>query len=38
MAKIPDKGHVGVSATTLFLHFVDVIWVILFSLIYLWKA
>ncbi|MFB2920962.1 cytochrome c oxidase subunit 3 [Aerosakkonema funiforme] len=33
-----NKGHVGVSATTLFWHFVDGIWVILFSLIYLWKA
>lgn len=33
-----NKGHVGVSATTLFWHFVDVIWVILFSLLYLWRA
>ena len=33
-----NKCHVGVSATTLFWHFVDVIWVRLFSLIYLWKA
>ncbi|XGV98584.1 MAG: heme-copper oxidase subunit III [Leptolyngbya sp. BL-A-14] len=29
-------GHFGVSATTLFWHFVDGIWVILFSLLYLW--
>ncbi|MBD2680653.1 MULTISPECIES: heme-copper oxidase subunit III [Nostoc] len=33
-----DKGHFGVSATTLFWHFVDVIWVFLFSLLYLWQA
>lgn len=33
-----NQGHVGVSATTLFWHFVDVIWVILFSLLYLWQA
>jgi cytochrome c oxidase subunit 3 len=32
-----NKSHFGVSATTLFWHFVDVIWVILFSLIYLWR-
>lgn len=31
-----SSGHFGVSATTLFWHFVDLIWVILFSLIYLW--
>ncbi|WP_026103882.1 MULTISPECIES: cytochrome c oxidase subunit 3 [Kamptonema] len=31
-----NKGYFGVSATTLFWHFVDAIWVILFSLIYLW--
>ncbi len=30
------NGHFGVSATTLFWHFVDVLWVILFSLLYLW--
>lgn len=30
------NGHFGVSATTLFWHFVDGIWVILFSLFYLW--
>ncbi|GAA6619505.1 cytochrome c oxidase subunit 3 [Scytonema sp. NUACC26] len=33
-----NKSHFGVSATTLFWHFVDVIWVILFSLIYLWQV
>ena len=31
-----NNGHFGVSAATLFWHFVDVIWVILFSLLYLW--
>ncbi|BBD59372.1 cytochrome c oxidase subunit III [Nostoc sp. HK-01] len=31
-----EKGHFGVSATTLFWHFVDIIWVFLFSLLYLW--
>jgi len=30
------NGHFGVSATTLFWHFVDGIWIILFSLLYLW--
>ena len=29
-------GNYGVSAISLFWHFVDVIWVILFSLLYLW--
>lgn len=29
--------HFGVSATSLFWHFVDVIWLILFSLLYLWQ-
>ncbi|MDF5732886.1 MAG: heme-copper oxidase subunit III [Rhizonema sp. PD38] len=33
-----EKSHFGVKATTLFWHFVDVIWVILFSLVYLWRA
>lgn len=33
-----NKGHFGVSATTLFWHFVDIIWVFLFSLLYLWQA
>jgi len=31
-----NHGHFGVSAATLFWHFVDVIWVILFSLLYIW--
>ncbi len=31
-----SNGHFGVSATTLFWHFVDGIWVILFSLLYIW--
>lgn len=30
------KGYLGVSMVTLFWHFVDAIWVILFSLIYVW--
>jgi cytochrome c oxidase subunit 3 len=33
-----QQSHFGVSATTLFWHFVDVIWVMLFSLLYLWRA
>jgi len=33
-----NHGHFGVSAATLFWHFVDIIWVILFSLLYLWRA
>ncbi|WP_082906484.1 cytochrome c oxidase subunit 3 [Phormidesmis priestleyi] len=32
-----DRTHFGVSATSLFWHFVDVIWLILFSLLYLWQ-
>jgi cytochrome c oxidase subunit 3 len=32
------NGHFGVSVTALFWHFVDVIWIILFSLLYLWQA
>ncbi len=31
-----ENGHFGVSAAALFWHFVDVIWIVLFSLIYLW--
>ncbi|HEY9644013.1 MAG TPA: heme-copper oxidase subunit III [Coleofasciculaceae cyanobacterium] len=31
-----DRSRFGVNATTLFWHFVDVIWIILFSLLYLW--
>ncbi|MEO0947691.1 MAG: heme-copper oxidase subunit III [Cyanobacteria bacterium J06641_5] len=30
-------GEFGVEATSLFWHFVDVIWIILFALIYLWQ-
>lgn len=33
-----NHGHFGASATSLFWHFVDVIWIILFSLVYLWGA
>lgn len=33
-----NKGHFGASATTLFWHFVDVVWVFLFSLLYLWRT
>jgi len=33
-----NKGYLGVSMVTLFWHFVDGIWVILFSLLYLWQA
>ena len=29
-------GHFGITAVALFWHFVDVIWVILFTLLYLW--
>jgi cytochrome c oxidase subunit 3 len=32
-----DDGEVGVAATSLFWHFVDVIWIILFILIYVWQ-
>jgi len=31
-----DRGHSGVTAVSLFWHFVDGIWVFLFSLFYLW--
>ncbi len=31
-----DAGHQGVSAVSLFWHFVDVIWIILFLLLYIW--
>jgi cytochrome c oxidase subunit 3 len=30
-------GQFGVEATSLFWHFVDVIWIILFILIYVWQ-
>ena len=32
-----DKGDRGVTAVSLFWHFVDVIWIILFVLIYVWQ-
>jgi len=32
-----DSGEFGVAATSLFWHFVDVIWMILFALIYVWQ-
>lgn len=32
-----NKSHFGVGATSLFWHFVNVIWIILFSLLYLWQ-
>ena len=32
-----DRGFFGVSTTALFWHFVDVIWLVLFSLLYLWQ-
>ncbi len=32
-----EGGHFGVDATSLFWHFVDVIWIILFVLIYVWQ-
>ncbi|NJO77435.1 MAG: heme-copper oxidase subunit III [Cyanobacteria bacterium RM1_2_2] len=32
-----EKGSFGVEATSLFWHFVDVIWIILFILIYVWQ-
>lgn len=31
------ESHYGFASTSLFWHFVDVIWIILFSLIYLWQ-
>lgn len=30
------SGHAGVSAVALFWHFVDVIWIVLFLLLYIW--
>lgn len=32
-----DGGEHGVASTSIFWHFVDVIWIVLFSLIYLWQ-
>ncbi|BAZ70955.1 cytochrome c oxidase subunit III (plasmid) [Fischerella sp. NIES-4106] len=31
-----NAGHQGVSAVSLFWHFVDIIWIILFVLLYIW--
>ena len=33
-----SRGHGGVTVVSLFWHFVDGIWVVLFSLLYLWRA
>lgn len=33
-----NQGHVGVSMVTLFWHFVDAVWIILFSILYLWRS
>jgi cytochrome c oxidase subunit III len=32
-----NNGYFGVEATSLFWHFVDVIWIVLFILIYVWQ-
>ncbi|MEM1368041.1 MAG: heme-copper oxidase subunit III [Cyanobacteria bacterium P01_H01_bin.15] len=32
-----DTGEFGIAATSIFWHFVDVIWIILFILIYIWQ-
>jgi cytochrome c oxidase subunit III len=32
-----ETSHYGINATSLFWHFVDVIWIILFLLIYIWQ-
>jgi cytochrome c oxidase subunit 3 len=32
-----DNSHFGINATSLFWHFVDVIWIVLFLLIYVWQ-
>ena len=32
-----DTGHFGINAASLFWHFVDVIWIVLFVLIYIWQ-
>jgi cytochrome c oxidase subunit 3 len=32
-----DNGEFGIKATSLFWHFVDVIWIILFLLLYVWQ-
>ena len=32
-----DNGFFGVEATSLFWHFVDVIWIVLYTLVYVWQ-
>ncbi|HTL89213.1 MAG TPA: cytochrome c oxidase subunit 3 [Leptolyngbya sp.] len=32
-----DRGYFGVEATSLFWHFVDVIWIVLYVLLYVWQ-
>ncbi|GAB4382566.1 MAG: cytochrome c oxidase subunit 3 [Elainellaceae cyanobacterium] len=32
-----DNGYFGVEATSLFWHFVDVIWIVLYTLLYVWQ-
>ncbi|WP_414574724.1 cytochrome c oxidase subunit 3 [Anabaena sp. CCY 9402-a] len=32
-----DTGHFGVNATSLFWHFVDIIWIVLFLMLYVWQ-
>lgn len=32
-----DNGYFGVEATSLFWHFVDVIWIVLYCLLYVWQ-
>ncbi|KOP25613.1 cytochrome B6 [Hapalosiphon sp. MRB220] len=32
-----ESSHFGVNATSLFWHFVDVIWIVLFVLLYVWQ-
>ncbi|ALF55090.1 cytochrome B6 [Nostoc piscinale CENA21] len=32
-----ESSHFGVNATSLFWHFVDVIWIVLFVLLYIWQ-
>lgn len=32
-----DNGYFGVEATSLFWHFVDVIWIVLYMLLYVWQ-
>jgi cytochrome c oxidase subunit 3 len=33
-----DGGEAGVTSVGLFWHFVDVIWIVLFALLYLWQG